>query len=228
MSNISRFLSWPSGLMGILLLCPYGWVHAEGPAGTPQPQYRLLENQYGYELIWRARKTNEWPQLELILLSQGADRPRGGPWIYNWVARRDPIFLVSGDLPRIAMLRNYRLPDLNPPFFKLGDLRIGLTLGGHRYWLDEIDHIQSQFYAWGTVHRVRLGVHPQVQATLTATLAGARGIAVELQLETSEPGSAPVQVELWYGGLAAGNSDLAASAYLPLDPLERSGRASGR
>lgn len=206
----------------LVLLSQWGRLYAESPDGTQQPQYKLLKDQYGYELIWRERKSNEWPQVELIVLSQGADRPRGGPWIYNWVARRDPVFLVSGDLPRVALMRNYRLPDLNPPFFKLGDLRIALTIGGHRYWLDEIDHVQTQFFAWGTVHCVRLG-EPQIQATLTATLAGERGIAIELQLETVEPRSTPVQVELCYGGLAAVGSDLSASSYFPLDPLERAG-----
>ena len=64
-------------------------------------------------------------------------RSLNGPWKFNWVARRDPVFLVSGDLPCYSLAVTPRIASTNPPFHKLGDLRVQVTCGSASLWLDE-------------------------------------------------------------------------------------------
>lgn len=188
--------------------------------GERAEQYRLLEDQLGYELIWRPRQVNQWPDHELIRLSQGANRPKAGPWLYNWVARRDPMFLVSGDLPRFAMMRTYRVPDINPPYAKLGDLRIRLMIDGVGYWLDETDPVAARFYPWGTEHSLHVGERTPVQVNVSAALVGNMGIGMCLTLNAGE--SVDVTVELYFGGAAVQEAPLVSSylAVLPDDGVD--------
>lgn len=166
-------------------------------------QYRLLNESGSFELIDRQRGNNTWPDNDLIRLSQGEDRPHAGLWTFNWVARRDPVILVSGDLPRIAMMRTFRVADLNPSFVVMGDLRVRIRYGGKNHWLDEMDHPKTHFFPWGTIHQfAATEIFPfiiEIVSTLTN-----RGICVQLSIvyhQIQGMANNDANIDLFYGGV---------------------------
>lgn len=175
--------------------------------------YSIIERKYIYELIWRDRKENLWPEDMLIRLSQGEERPVSGPWAFNWAVRRDPCFLVSGDLPRFALLRTFRVPELNPPFAKLGDLRICCHTGDSTFWLDEANILSARFFAWGTVHRVTLQPLFPLDFIITAVLVDNCGIAIEVEINSDSRDMEKIELELIYGGVTWKNSSLTPSYF---------------
>jgi len=191
-------------------------VETEPMETAVSPQYRLIPGEkYGYELIWRERRINDWPDDTLVRLSQGEDRPTSGPWVYNWVARRDPCFLVSGDLPRFALMRTYRTPDINPSFMKMGELRIRVSVEGHDFWLDEAGPVVARFYPWGTIHELEIpGTGLKCRAK--ATLVGNRGVGVDFVIIPESEPVGPVIVEFHFGGMGAYQPHLL-SSYIPVD-----------
>lgn len=165
------------------------------------PQYALLPEAASYQLRWRERTPFDWPDWESLHMAIHTceDVPRGGPWIFNWVTRRDPMMLVSGDLPRLAMVRTFPEPSVAPRFHKLGDLRIRLASEERVAWLDEVGVVDARFYPWGTVHAVtdEDGTWPSV--VVTSFLASSRGMCVEVRLNGTW--DKDLRVSLVYGGL---------------------------
>lgn len=167
------------------------------------PHYELLDARGAYRLVWRARNdvTPDWDAMH-VAVHACKDAPLGGPWLYNWVARRDPSCLVSGDLPRIALMRTYREDSVAPPFHKLGDLRIRLTLHGQPVWLDDLAPWDAAFHPWGTVHTRRADGALPFTIRLTSVLAQNRGVLIRLHIGPRDAKPDPVdRVELVYGGL---------------------------
>lgn len=202
-------------------------------AGEPNtqrgPNYTIVDERYGFELIWRQRQSNSWAQEVLIETSQGEDRPPSGPWTFNWAVRRNPYFLVSGDQPRFALARTFPtrvlLPPkpadlLNPPIAKLGDLRIRVTADGRSYWLDEIDKIKARFYPWGTLHHGSLRPDVPLDFDVLATMVENRGMAVQINVNGDSARPLKIKLELVYGGLDFKDPQVPVP-YFGVDPNEQ-------
>lgn len=170
------------------------------------PDYKIVDERFIYEATWQAKPTIKWPPEDqwstyLLRKRQGFDQDKSGPWAFNWIVRREPCFLTSGDLPRFALEETPRNDTLAPPFFKMGDLRIRVIIGEQSFWLDERGEITVRYYPWGTVHRVNL--EPEIPLTfeVVAFLAGNKGIAVEIKTAGNLSDSVEGKIELYYGGL---------------------------
>jgi len=185
---------------------------------TPRVQYRVSDERGGYELIWRGRR----PLADdgtLIANSQGNDRPVAGPYLFNSIVRRNPCFLVSGDLPRLALGRVFVAPNYSPPLVKLGDLRLRCTVQDKSWWLDERGPIKARFYPWGTIHEVSLKPQAPLAFTITSTLVENCGMAVEVAVAATEGSVPDVGLELFFGGLELKNKELKVQpCYFLADP----------
>ena len=72
---------------------------------------------------------------------EGKSLPHDTASPFNAVSRRSPFALFSGDLPWFALGTSPLSADMNPPWFKLGDLRFAVSAMGHeRTWLDGVSH----------------------------------------------------------------------------------------
>ena len=81
--------------------------------------------------------------------------------------RRDPVALVSGDLPRFALLDYQRIASASPTPFLLGDVRIRVKTAEKTIWLDEHGSVETHYFPWGTKHHIELDC-----MTLTAQALG--------------------------------------------------------
>jgi len=162
-----------------------------GQDEQPQTHYVLTSDSYGFELKWRPRKDNVVPEEVLREVMEGDELPPSGPWIFNWAARRDPCFLLSGDLPRFALARTFRESSLNPKIAILGDLRIRIQVAGRSYWLDDLNGGKARFFPWGTVHHFSPQPDSPLEVEVRATLVKNTGIAIEIEL--GAPSAKPLE-----------------------------------
>lgn len=167
------------GLAALASLPSLGAVEHQREAAV-KTRYTITDERYGYEFD-----------------RQGA----GNALTFNWITRRDPCFLVSGDLPRAALARTFREPSICPSTIKLGDLRIRCKVGGKSFWLDEAKDVRTRFLAWGTEHRISLAPDAPVVIDVTSSMAENRGIAVRVSASTDSGTPVGVELELYYGGL---------------------------
>jgi hypothetical protein len=135
-------------------------------------------------------------------LEPGQPLPQNAPRTFNWVVRRDPCMLVTGDSPRFALARTLPAPQLDPKVGKLGDLRIRLSVAGGSYWLDEVPGVQTTFYPWGTVHHISPRPDFPLDVQVRATLVENAGIAIEIALSAISKQPLKGVLDLSYGGLA--------------------------
>jgi len=169
------------------------------------PQYTRSSARGAFEAVWQGRPYEIWPRPETQnkasnCVNQGFDLWRGGPWTFNYAVRRQPCMLISGDLPRVALVETLTTSgDLNPPFTRFGDLRVRVRIGQESFWLDERGTITVHYHPWGTVHRVDLQPDYPVVIELTAALAENSGLVVSVACVGKA--SATVMVELFVGGL---------------------------
>src|ERR1041384_3814593 len=148
-----------------------------------RPPFVIGNGRAVYAATWNAKPYEIWPFPEdqnrvWIRVNQGSKLPRGGPWVFNYAARRSPCVFISGDVPRIALAETLRGPDLNPPFQRLGDLRMRVVIDDESFWLDETGLIRTEYHPWGTIHRVDLRPKLPLQVTVTAALAATSGVVV--------------------------------------------------
>jgi len=170
------------------------------------PDYRIVNERYLYEAIWQAEVMPDWPPQEkwntyLLRIRQGFDQDKAGPWAFNWIVRRDPCFMTSGDLPRFALEETPTTSSLAPPFFKMGDLRIRMTIRDESFWLDEQGKVIVHFHAWGTVHQVDLSPKFPLKIELIAFLAKNKGFGVNITIAGQLDKPVTGKIELFYGGL---------------------------
>ena len=164
------------------------------PRAEVRTPYEIVDEEYEYRYIWRqgAPAAPGFPD---------SLRAQGRPFAFNWIARRDPCFLVSGDLPRLALARTFPEASACPPIAKLGDLRIRCRVAGKSFWLDEAKDITAYFHPWGTIHSVSLKPDAPLGFTVRASLATNRGIAVQVQVAADSDQPVDVVLELFYGGV---------------------------
>ena len=180
------------------------------PAGSPTetiaPRYALGEETGSYVGRWTgqvvkhpvpADDEDEW-----VRAQTGYCRPHPGPSVGNFMVRRDPVALVSGDLPRFGLLDYRRVREISPTPFLLGDVRIQLTIAGKTIWLDEHGDVEARYFPWGTKHHVVIGA---LTVTVTAALVATIGMAITLTIAKLD--AIPFDVMLCYGGL--GLADMA-------------------
>ena len=169
-----------------------------------EPSYKIIDEKCVYEGNWGGYKYEVWPPDSLWWqmyerLEQGYDLPRSGPWRFNFVVRRDPSWFVSGDLPRFSLIRTDRMPELNPHFNMLGDVRIRCTVGGKSFWLDDSGKTVVRFYPWGTVHEVEL-VNERIAFKIEGLLVGNRAIEVKVTAHTLNDVPSDAQFAITIGG----------------------------
>ncbi|MHB0998614.1 MAG: hypothetical protein ACYC27_05150 [Armatimonadota bacterium] len=177
--------------------------------------YSIDDERYVYSYAWNKSAKPDGPGP-----ADGSTRADGKPWTFNWCSRRDPGFVISGDLPRVALARRYKMPSTLPPIISLGDLRIRCTSGGKSYLLDEADEIQTIFHPWGTEHKVKINTPAPLTFNIRTTLVENRCMAV--QVRTSAESNTPVdaEIELIYGGVSDKGNSQQATTYITPSPKD--------
>ena len=173
---------------------------------SQRPPFAIGKGRAVYAATWHAKPYEIWPlpkdqNRTYLCVIQGSKLPRGGPWVFNYAVRRSPCLLISGDVPRFALAETLRGPDLNPPFQRLGDLRLRLVLADESFWLDETGVIHTEYHPWGTIHRVDLRPKLPLQVTVTAALAATSGISVTIAVQAAPRLRRRGCLELHFGGL---------------------------
>jgi hypothetical protein len=174
----------------------------------PQTNYVIADDPYVYELKAQPHQPNVPSTSVPGGPAAGGALTPSGPRIFNWAARRDPCFLISGDLPRFALARTFQSPSVDPVaglapnLAKLGDLRIRIQLAGKSVWLDELGSDRVRFYPWGTVHDFSPRPDFPVEVEVRATLVKDAGIAIEIEFGAPSAKSLEGTLDLIYGGLA--------------------------
>lgn len=151
--------------------------------------YRLLAERGDFTARWRGTPGSGTPA-----------HPAGREAMaFNVAVRRDPWTLIAGDRPRIALATKPGTRELDPPWFILGDLRIGVKSGGALHWLDLAGTIDTVYHAWGIEWSVDLAPHLPLRVEVCAFLADGRALAVQVRVA----GCAPAETSLWlgYGGV---------------------------
>lgn len=169
-------------------------------AREAKANYRIADRRAEYEADWTARpyRSPVTPENQNVLHAVRnfalVDEP---PLVFNWAARRDPVWLVSGDLPRLALATIHAAEGgQDPQHLCLGDVRIRLTVNGESLWLHERGQVRTRAMPWGTRHIVRLDSPAELCVTVDAFLAENRGIAVRTNVAAT--GRAPVPMTLEY------------------------------
>jgi len=170
------------------------------------PNYRIVDEKSVYQATWQGVPYEVFPTPEnqnivAQCVNQGFDLWRSGPWTFNWAVRRSPCSLISGDLPRMVLVETERSDTPNPPFIRMGDIRIRLTVGGDSFWLDERGRITTTYYPWGTVHHVEPEPDLPLVITVTAALARNSGMAVRVDVEGLDKKPVSGTIGIYYGGL---------------------------
>jgi hypothetical protein len=186
--------------------------------------YRIADRRVEYEADWTARpfRSPVTPENQNVLHAVRnfalVDEP---PLVFNWAARRDPVWLVSGDLPRVALATIHAAEGgQDPQHLCLGDVRIRLTLHGESFWLDERGEVRTRYQPWGTRHAVQLDSPANLSVTVDAFLAENRGIAVRTSLAATEGVSVPVTLEYVVGAVRFDPSCAMQARYLRSRPDE--------
>lgn len=187
--------------MNVNLLCDTAPLFPAGsPTETISTRYTLGGQPASYVGQWEgqpvAHPRPEDGEEEWVRAQTGYCQPHPGPSVGNYLVRRDPVALVSGDLPRVAWLEYQHIAHISPTPYLLGDVRIQVTIAGQACWLDEHGRVETQYFPWGTEHHITLDT---LTLTLTAALAGTRGLALSLTIARQD--DTPVEVQLCYGGL---------------------------
>jgi hypothetical protein len=137
---------------------------------------------------------------------EGRSLPHDVPAPFNAVSRRSPLALFSGDLPWFALGTSPLSADMNPPWFKLGDLRFAVSAPGfNRTWLDAAigAKIVTTYHSLGTAHHCQPWARaPELWVNLTADLAES-GNGISLTCKSSPS----VNVEAWFGGMSVCPTD---------------------
>lgn len=151
--------------------------------------YRLLDERGVFTARWRC-KTGPGPQAH----SAGREA-----MTFNVAVRRDPWTLIAGDRPRIALATKPGTRELDPPWFILGDLRIGVKAADAIHWLDQAATIDTVYHPWGVEWSVDLAPQFPRRVEICAFLADGRALAAQVRV----PGGAPAEASLWlcYGGV---------------------------
>jgi len=92
----------------------------------------------------------------------------GAPQPFNWIIRRDPLIVVSGDCPGWGLMVAGRGPTVSPPFFVHGLVRAGVIRGGETRWLDEAPMINVRYCPWRSEHVLGLENGVKLAAACTA------------------------------------------------------------
>jgi hypothetical protein len=118
----------------------------------------------------------------------------GAPQRHNWIIRRDPLTVVSGDLPAWGLMTAERGATVCPPFFVYALLRAGVVVEGRTHWLDETQALAVHYHPWRSEHRLTLpgGLHLTVACTAWEN----RGAMLRFSGEGTMPATAELLVEV--------------------------------
>lgn len=137
---------------------------------------------------------------------EGKSLPHDTAAPFNAVSRRSSLALLSGDLPWFALGTSPLSADMNPPWFKLGDLRFVVSAPGlNRTWLDVATgaKIVTTYHSLGTTHSCQpWPTASELWVNLTTDLAET-GTGISLTCRSSPS----VNVEAWFGGMAVCPTD---------------------
>ena len=116
------------------------------------------------------------------------------PHRHNWIIRRDPLIVVSGDLPAWGLMATERGPTVSPPFFVYALVRARVIVDGQTCWLDETKALEVQYHPWCSEHRLTLpgGLH----LTIACTAWQNRGAMLQFRVEGPLPATAELLVEV--------------------------------
>ena len=92
----------------------------------------------------------------------------GAPQPFNWIIRRDPLIVVSGDRPGWGLMVAGRGPIVDPRFFVHGLVRAGVVEGGETRWLDEEPMFDVRYCPWRSEHVLSLENGVKLAAACTA------------------------------------------------------------
>jgi len=168
---------------------PYLRAALERPARVPP--YRIADRRAVYEADWIARptRTSITPENQNVL---HAMHDYGfvvdPPFVFNWSARLGSAWLISGDLPRLALSTLYgdvRDQQIHTRVV-LGDVRIRVTTKHESFWLHERGRVRTRYQPWGTVHDIILDAPTALRIVVTATLAESHSIAISTTVSAPE------------------------------------------
>ncbi len=170
------------------------------PTATIPPRYSLGVSPGSYAGKWTGQPVRhplpEDNEDEWVRAQTGYCQPHPGPSVGNYLVRRDPMALISGDLPRFALLDYRREASHKLTPYLLGDVRVMIKIGGKNIWLDEHGAVETDYFPWGTQHRVEIG-----PLTVLATASLIENVGLALTLAVDHHSDEPVEVLLCCGGL---------------------------
>lgn len=167
-----------------------------------QPKFTIATERGVYHATWQATDVPQAFDAAKHWVLSTYDNPNGGPLSFNYGVRRHPSTLVSGDTPRFALVIRKDLDNaIQPPWEKLGDLRIRLRRGTDTYWLDQHGTIHTEYHPWGTRHACDLGDTLGWRFTIEAAMTDGQGCCVVLRPLPCD-GAQSITLELLFGGLA--------------------------
>ena len=170
--------------------------------------YTIADKRAVFRATWEAQPRQsdvfEAPggeQMNNMLRALDFERPF--PYSFNWVVRRDPSFMAGGDMPRYALVTTRAEHSINPPFLKVGDLRLRVTAQGQTFWLDERGHVQTEYHPWGQIHEVDCASGLDLQFSIRAALVQTHAMAVEIAVRGAALLHGDVVLDLYYGGMVS-------------------------
>lgn len=118
----------------------------------------------------------------------------------NRAIRRHPTMVVTGDLPRFAMMRNRQEAATDPNLIKLGDGRIRISVDGKSIWMDEAEGIRTIFLPHATEYYAK--VLSDIECILTVAHAENWGFIASLFINNRSGTAKKVNTEFVFGGLS--------------------------
>ncbi|MHB1485920.1 MAG: hypothetical protein ACYCYI_14855 [Saccharofermentanales bacterium] len=120
---------------------------------------------------------------------------------FNRGIRRGDTMLISGDKPRIAIMKTYHEPTYAPDLIKLGDARIFIKCGDFEEWLENADSIKTQFNPGNTRYDITFDKIENIAFRLDAYQAEGWGMILRLTSVNKSTKDTVITAEMTYGGL---------------------------
>ncbi len=121
--------------------------------------------------------------------------------IFNRGVRRGDTIMVTGDRPRLALMRTLPEDSPGPDLAKLGDGRLRVSCGEIKLWLDSCAEISTVFNPGSTEYALSDPQLPHLRFHLVFAQAQDWGVVARLTVANHSADTTSLLVEFHYGGL---------------------------
>lgn len=139
----------------------------------------------------------------------------GAPQAFNWIIRREPSVVVSGDIPGWALMVAERGRTVDPPFFVHALVRAGMIEGIETRWLDEESKFDITYCPWSSKHVLSQKNGAKLSASCTAW--GNHGAVLKFTQTSENPAATTLIVKVYGMGLSRQSND---ASFVRLDRVD--------